>query len=120
MRKDGGFSLAEVLVSIFLITVGLLALGHTLSRAITANYRTRQETQAIAYAPQKMELLKTLPFTHSDLSNGSHSDAPAVGFSRSWTVTTSGGQKTITLILTRSVPNQTQPVRVVLTAERAQ
>lgn len=120
MKGDKGFSLAEVLISMLLVTTGLLALGHTMGKAIEVNYRTNQEAQAIAYALQKAEVLRTVAFTHSDLTDGNHSDTPASGFTRSWTVTTAGDVKNITLTLTRSIPQHTQPVRVILGLQRVQ
>ena len=103
-----------------MVMTGLLALGHTMGNAIKANYRTNQEGQAMAFALQKAEALRTVAFTHSDLTNGTHADTPASGFTRNWVVTTSGDVKNITLTLTRSIPQQTQPVRVVLSLQRVQ
>ncbi len=120
MQTNRGFSLAEVLVSMFLVTTGLLAMGHTMGKAIEANYRTSQEGDAIGFALQKIEVLKTVPFTHADLSAGAHSDTPAAGFARGWSVTTTGNAKSITLTVTRPIPNQTKPVMVVLGIERVQ
>jgi len=120
MNNERGFSLAEILISMLLVMTGLLAMAHTMGKGIEANYRTSQEAQAMAYAQQKIEVLQTLPFTHSDLSAGTHSDTPATGFTRSWTVTTSGSQKTIRLTLTRSVTGQAAPVRVILGLVRMQ
>lgn len=114
MTNQRGFTLAEILISMLMVTTGLLAIVHTMAKGIEANYRTSQEAAAIAYAQQKIEVLQTLPFTHSDLSAGTHSDTPATGFTRTWTVTTSGNEKTIRLSLTRTVPGQVSPVRVVL------
>ena len=120
MQGEKGFSLIEVLISMLLMVSGLLALGHTMGKALEANYRTSQEAQVMAHALQKAEALRTVAFTHSDLTNGTHSDTPASGFARSWTVTTAGDLKTITLTLTRSIPGQVQPVRVVLGLQRVQ
>ena len=93
MKGERGFSLAEVLISMLLVMTGLLALGHTMGKAIEANYRTNQEAVAMAYALQKAEALRTVAFSHTDLSNGTYTDTPASGFTRTWTVTTSGGVK---------------------------
>ena len=95
-------------------------MGHTMGKAIEANYRTSQESDAIAFALQRIEVLKTVPFTHADLSTGAHTETPATGFTRSWTVTTTGNVKSITLTVTRPIPKQTQPVRVILGIERVQ
>src|SRR5687768_1595118 len=102
IRAIKGFSLTEMLVSLMLMIRGVMAMAHTMAKGIEANYRTRQEAQVMAYAQQQIELLQTLPFTHADLSAGTHTDTPAEGFSRSWTVSTSGNEKTVQLTLTRS------------------
>jgi prepilin-type N-terminal cleavage/methylation domain-containing protein len=120
MQNQRGFSLTEVLISMTLVMAGLLALGHTMGKAIEGNYRTNQEGQAIAFALQKAETLRNVPFGHADLTTGTHTDTPASGFTRSWVVTTAGNTKNITLTLTRSIPKQTQPVRVVLGIQRVQ
>jgi Tfp pilus assembly protein PilV len=120
MQNDRGFSLAEVAISAFLVMTGLLAMGHTMGTAIKTNYRTSQEGQAMAYALEKVEALRTLDYAHADLTTGAHSDTPATGFSRSWSVSTAGTAKSITLTVTRSIPQQTQPVRVVLSLQKVQ
>ena len=122
MRDGKGFSLAEIMVSILLLMTGLLMMAHSMAASIGANYRTKQESLAAGYAQQKMEVLKSLAFTHSDLSAGPHSDVPASGFSRSWTVVVNGpgNEKTITLTLTRSIAGTNTPVRVTVVLVRTQ
>ena len=95
-------------------------MAHTMTKGIEANYRTRQEAQVMAYAQQQVELLQTLPFAHADLTTGTHSDTPAPGFARSWIVSTAGSEKIIRLTLTRTIPGQVAPVRVVLNLMRNQ
>lgn len=107
-------------MAMLLVTSGLLTMSHTMITGIKANYRTRQEAQAMAYAQQKTEALQALAFTHADLTAGTHADTPAAGFARTWTVTDSGSEKTIRVTLIRSIPGQTAPVRVVLIIARAQ
>ena len=120
IKNIRGFSLIEILISMVLITTGLMAMAHTMATGIKANYRTRQEAQVMAYAQQKLELLHTLPFNHADLSAGNHSDTPASGFTRTWAVAVAGSEKTVQLSVTRSIPGQVPPTRVVLNLVRAQ
>ena len=118
MNAEKGFSMIEIMVSILLLMTGLLMMAHSMGMAIEANYRTNQETAAANYAQQKLEVLKSVAFSHDDLSAGNHADTPAAGFARSWSVSESGDEKTITLTLTRSVPDTTLPVRVTLVLVR--
>lgn len=121
MQTENGFSLVEIMISILLLMTGLLMMAHSMTVAIETNYRTKQETLAAGYAQQKIEGLKSVVFTHSDLTDGTHSDTPATGFSRSWSVSTdgTGNEKTVTLTMTRSLPDTTLPVRVTLVLVRS-
>jgi Tfp pilus assembly protein PilV len=118
MHTNKGFSLGEVLIGLLLMTTGLLATAHTVAKGIEANYRTRQEAAVMAYAQQRIELLQTVPYTHADLTAGTHGDTPAPGFLRTWAVTVAGSEKTVQLTVTRAIPGQTAPVRVVLNLVR--
>jgi prepilin-type N-terminal cleavage/methylation domain-containing protein len=121
MGRNRGFSLIEVMVSMLLLMTGLLLMAHSMGAAIETNYRTNQETIAANYAQQKLEVLKSVSFGHSELAEGNHSDIPEAGFSRAWSVTSNGDdEKTITLTLTRPIPNTTLPVRVTLVLVRTQ
>jgi Tfp pilus assembly protein PilV len=120
MQAQKGFSFIEIMLSMLLLTTGLLAMAHSVTVAVGANYRTKQETLAAAYAQQKVEYLKTVDFTHSDLAAGTRSDTPAMGFTRTWTVTTSGTEKTVTLTVTRSINNSNTPVQITVVFVRSQ
>ena len=74
-----GFSLIETIVSIVIITVGLLTLAHLLTISIVMHERTESDLKAVQVAQGKMESLKaqfnTFMTTGSlpgDLSAGSH------------------------------------------------
>ena len=120
MGNERGFSLIEIMISMLLVTTGLLTIAHSMGKGIEANYRTREEAQVMAYAQQQIERLQALPLTHADLTAGTHADVPSPGYARSWTVSVSGIERSILLSVTRAIPSQNPPVRVVLSLSRAQ
>lgn len=121
MRNEPAFSLTEIMVSILILMTGILMMAHSTALVIEANYRTNQESLAAAYAQDKIEFLKTVVFTHADLASGTHSDTPAPGFSRSWTVTLgpTGTQKTVNLAVTKSMLHSTLPAKLTILLVRS-
>jgi Tfp pilus assembly protein PilV len=122
MKNEKGFSFPEVLVSLTIVVGGLLMVAHSTAATVNANYRVKQEGIVSTYVQQKVERLKTASYTDADLTAGTHSDAPASGFSRSWTVTSNAAdrQKTIVLSVSRAVSTRSTPVtmNVVITRVR--
>ena len=57
-----GFSLIEVMISIVILTVGLLSLAQTMVLATNANALAGRMTASTALAKQQLELLKAAPF----------------------------------------------------------
>ncbi len=70
MKK--GFTLVEMLVSITILSIGLLSLGVLFPAGMRATLLTKMNTQAIEYCQQEIERLRTLDFDDSDLSAGTH------------------------------------------------
>jgi prepilin-type N-terminal cleavage/methylation domain-containing protein len=64
-----GFSLIEVVVALAVFSIGLLAI---FSMQFSANAVVRGVTENITVATGKVERLMALPFTHADLTAGSH------------------------------------------------
>lgn len=67
-----GFTMVEMLVSITILAMGLLSLGVLFPMGIRTTILTKQNTQAMEYAQQKIEFLRMLDYSDADLSNGSH------------------------------------------------
>lgn len=70
MKK--GFTIVEMLVSITILAVGLLALGVLFPAGMRSTMLTKQNTQAIEYCQQKIEYLRTLSWGNSELTAGTH------------------------------------------------
>lgn len=58
--KEGGFSLAEVLVAVGITTTALLALAQLFAMAVSANTAAKNTTFATVLAEQKLEQLRSL------------------------------------------------------------
>lgn len=59
--KKRGFTLAEVMVAVFIITVGILAIGPLLNSVISSNILARNISIATHLARQRLEEIKTWP-----------------------------------------------------------
>ncbi len=88
LSKRNGFSLIEVLITLVILAVGLLALGGMQIFSIRGNAFSQRVTQATVLAQDKLEVLRRLPFEDSSLSSGSHDEGvlSGSGFSRSYNV----------------------------------
>ncbi len=60
--RKNGFSLIEVMISIVILTVGLLSLAQMMVVATNANALAGRMTASAALAKQQLELLKAAPF----------------------------------------------------------
>jgi type IV pilus assembly protein PilV len=67
-----GFSLIEVVVALAVFSIGLLAIFSMQFSAIKTNAVGRGVTENITVATDKVERLMALPYTHADLTAGSH------------------------------------------------
>ncbi len=84
-----GFTLIEALVTLMLVSVGLLGLAQLQVRALTASANSKAQTTAVGLAQQKIEELRGIRY---DLL-ASSADQPAAqpgdnaAYSRRWSVT---------------------------------
>lgn len=124
-KNEGGFTLIEVMISISILTIGLLAVASMQMSAIRGNNMSDNTTCALALAEDKMEELLGLSYSHADLANdpaaGNDSDLDSIvnvdheeagigenglspgHFRRIWNIadnTPMSNNKTITVIVT--------------------
>ena len=78
-RYEGGFSLIEVLISLTILSVGLLAVAGMQMTSIKGNFSSGNVTNATVLAQSKLEDLKSLSYTDSGLTSGQHSDGTISG-----------------------------------------
>ena len=120
MHKERGFTFVEVMMSMLVLVGGMLMVAHSMTATVAANYRSKQQVVVSGYVQQKIESLKAVSYVHSDLSVGTHSDTPAQGFTRTWTVTSDAQdyQKTISLNVSRTLTKKVKPVSLTVMITR--
>ena len=98
-----GFTLTEVLIGLIILSIGVLAITTVHITSIRSGYSSNNTAQATILAQDKLEYLKNLPYTDSDLSSGQHNEGILSGtiFSRQYTIVEDAGNslKTITVII---------------------
>ena len=92
-KRQDGFTLIEVLVSISLLTVALLGLCGATVMAMKGNSLSQMSTKATIMAKDKMEGLKNL--NYNQVTGGS--DTPEANYTRQWTVSLSAFPVTDTI-----------------------
>lgn len=70
MKK--GFTLVELLVSSIILSIGIISLATLFPTAMRSANFTRENTKAMECGMQLMEYLRTLGFTDTELSAGTH------------------------------------------------
>ena len=70
LKKQKGFTLIEVLISLIIFAVGLLAIAGMQITSIKGNHFSSNVTQAAVLAQNKLEYLKNLPFEDPKLDGG--------------------------------------------------
>jgi prepilin-type N-terminal cleavage/methylation domain-containing protein len=101
MRKQKGFTLIEVVAGLIILAIGLLAIGAMQITSTKGGYFSSNVTRATIFAQDKLEYLKNLSYSDSDLSDGLHNEGTISGtiFSRVVNVVEDAGNsmKTITV-----------------------
>ena len=98
-----GFTLAEVLIGLIILSVAILAIAAMQITSVRGGYFSSDLTQATFVAQDKLEYLKNLPYSDSNLSAGLHNEGilPGTIFSRQYDIAEDAGNsmKTITVTL---------------------
>ena len=81
-----GFTLIEVLISVVLIGVGLLAFGVFTGNMVVQNTKGERKTQASTYAQEKLEDLRNQALNGA-LALGTGTDALDGIYTRNWNIT---------------------------------
>ncbi len=117
-KKCRGFSLVELLIAIFILTIGLLALSGLQVTAIRGNLGSKDLTTAVLLTEKKMEQLKNTAYsslgtgTFNDSNNPLNNVGQAGGiFNRSWVIQNYSGSpymKWITVTVSWSESGRTR------------
>ncbi len=78
-----GFLLVEVLIAGGIVVIGLVALAQLFTLAVASNLASRQRTEAIVLAAQKVEELRAMPWGTEQSAGSSDRVGP---YSRRWAV----------------------------------
>lgn len=81
-RRDGGFTLVEVMVAVMILSVGLLALGTTTGYLVLQVQVSELRTKRAAAVQQVVEELRSTSYV--DLATVDEADAQQVGEFRLW------------------------------------
>lgn len=100
-RKQKGFTLIEVVAGLVILAIGLLAIAAMQITSTKGTYFSSNVTRATIFAQDKLEYLKNLSYSDSQLNAGRHEEGmiPGTFFSRMVQVVedTGNSMKTITV-----------------------
>jgi prepilin-type N-terminal cleavage/methylation domain-containing protein len=119
-QSQRGFTLLEVVVATFILAGIVLMMAPSASRYLTTATKSRQRIQAQAVAEEQMALIRSSP-TYDSLTvrfNGSQSNVPFTGWTRTTSVVRSGAGTTsdITRVtVTVNGPGLPTPIKRTLT-----
>ena len=77
--KERGFTLIEVLISLIILAIGVLAVAGMQITSIIGTSFSSNMTQASVLAQDRLEFIKSLPLNDVSLDTGDHNDPPDVG-----------------------------------------
>ena len=99
--KSKGFTLIEMLVSLVILAISLLALGGLMVAATKNNSFGGRITEAATFAQDKLEEFQVLPWGSILSGNDNKPGSNNMNYQRNWNVLTSpdGGLKTVTLTI---------------------
>jgi prepilin-type N-terminal cleavage/methylation domain-containing protein len=102
-KRQGGFTLIEVLIALTIFAVGLLAIAAMQTSAIQMNRTAGNLTELSSLGMDRLEKLIALPYTSNQLNptNSPFTDLnPPAGYSVTWTVANGAAPNTIFIKLT--------------------
>lgn len=105
MNGERGFSLVEVIAAMVILTIGVLGLAASAAAVGRLTTEGARMSGAALAASSKFEALRAGGCT---LMAGGSDISPAGRYNRSWTVTTTGNKKTITLTIAYSNGRKTR------------
>jgi type IV pilus assembly protein PilV len=103
MGHDEGFTLIELMITLVILSVGLIALAGLQITAVKANAFSKRMTAAIAVAEARIEQLKDMPYANVQSESPTPVVASGMNFTRQVTVTTNSpvpNTKTIQVTVT--------------------
>lgn len=75
LTENGGYTIVEVMIALAIFSIGFLAYSSLQVYSTKGNTKSKWLTQAATCATDRVEQLLDLPYTHADLTAGTHSPA---------------------------------------------
>lgn len=72
IKEQRGFTIVEVMIALAIFSIGYLAYSGLQITATKSNTKDRWLTLAVTCATDRIEQLLDLPYTHTDLTAGTH------------------------------------------------
>jgi len=101
-RKSEGFSLIEVLIAIIILSVSLLALAGLMATTTKNNSSGSHMTEAATFAQDRLEELRTTPWTMITTGSDTRQGATGIVYTRSWEVVPNTADTLRTVAITLS------------------
>jgi len=101
-KNQRGFTLTELLIALFILSVVLLALSTMVYSVMRATAQSKGMATATTLAQDKIESFKNLSYSSLTLGTFNEPITPSgssITYNRQWTVSTVGNIKTITVIV---------------------
>jgi type IV pilus assembly protein PilV len=115
MGFDEEFTLVELMITLVILSVGLIALAGLQITAVKANAFSKRMTAAIAVAEARIEQLKDMPYANVQSESPGLVVAAGMNFTRQVTVTTNSpvpNTKTIQVTVTWTEGSQSHVVPI--------
>lgn len=106
MKNQRGATLVEIMVALVIFGIGISMAIRNLPEGNAKTTRSRNMSIALNLAQEQLEDLMALPYSHADLTAGTHDDPDnplRQDFNRSWTVvddTPVAGMKSVSVSVT--------------------
>jgi type II secretory pathway pseudopilin PulG len=79
-KSEGGFTLVEILISTFILTIGMVSIAGLLAVTLQAQMAARESARSTRLAQNKMDELMKLQFTDARVSVGGNLDASVANY----------------------------------------
>jgi type II secretion system protein I len=113
--SEDGFTLIEILITLVIFSVGIMALAGLQVTAIKANAFSKRMTAAIAVAEAKLEQIKDTPYANVQSESPTQVVAAGMNFTRQVTVTANSpvpNTKTVQVMVTWTEGSQLHTVPI--------
>ena len=72
LNSNRGFTLIEVMIGMVIFAIGILSVAAMQTSAVRGNTSANKTTRAFAWCSDRMEFLKSLPYTDASLTAGNY------------------------------------------------